>query len=41
MLCSLVAKTFMLAECEEDELVGATGIGLANAIFENCKDVGP
>jgi hypothetical protein len=39
MVCSLVAKTFELSKLEESELVALTGISLANAIFENIKNV--
>lgn len=40
-LCQLIAHVFNLSDLLEDEVQAFTGILLANAILENCKDVGP
>lgn len=41
MLCQLLAKIFNLSQVIEDEMIMSSGVCLANAIFENVKDVGP
>ena len=41
MLCQLLAKIFNLSQVIEDEMIMGSGVCLANAIFENVKDVGP
>lgn len=41
MLCQLLAKIFNLSQVIEDEMIMSSGVCLANAIFENVKEVGP
>lgn len=41
ILCQLLAKIFDLAQVCEDEMMMSSGVCLANAIFENVKEVGP
>lgn len=40
VLCSLVQKTFELAELEGDDMRATNGICLSNAIFENIQGIG-
>lgn len=40
VLCSLIAKTFELAELLDEDMRAASGVCLANAIFENIQGVG-